>query len=161
MDTIDQLLSQWRTERPDLDISALGISIRIEVLAKLLRRNTAACLAQVGLKSWEYDVLSALRRQGPPYSLPASELAKASLLTPGAMTTRIDHLEAQRFVKREPDPEDRRGVRVMLTPTGRAAVDRAVEARLEAAESAVKGLSRKDRSATEGTLRALLSAVEA
>ena len=160
MDTVDLLLSQWRTERPDLDISALGISIRVELLAKLLRRDTATSLAEVGLKPWEYDVLSALRRQGRPYCLPASELARASLLTPGAMTTRIDQLEAQSLVRREPDPEDRRGVRVLLTRKGRAAVDRAIEARLAAAESAVQGMTRKDRVATEGALRALLSAVQ-
>ncbi len=160
MDTVDLLLSQWRTERPDLDVSALGISIRIEVLSKLLRRYTAASLAEVGLKTWEYDVLSALRRQGKPFSLPATELANASLLTPGAMTTRIDQLEAERLVKREPDPDDRRGVLIKLTPKGRAAVDRAIEARLEAAEFAIEGMTKKDRSAAEGTLRALLQAIE-
>ena len=160
MDTVDLLLSQWRAERPDLDVSALGISIRIEVLAKLLRRAAAQRLAQVGLKPWEYDVLSALRRQGKPYALPATELAKSSLLTPGAMTTRIDQLEAQRLVKRGPDPEDRRGVRVNLTRKGRAAVDRAIEARLEAANSAVEGITEQDRSITEDALRTLLVAIE-
>jgi len=160
MDTVDLLLSQWRAERPDLDVSVLGISIRVEVLAKLLRRGTAASLAQVGLKPWEYDVLSALCRQGKPYSLPATELAKTSLLTPGAMTTRIDQLEAQRLVKREPDPDDRRGVRVKLTRKGRATVDRAIEARLEAAESAVEDLTKRERSVAEHALRILLQSVE-
>lgn len=160
MDTVDILLSQWRTERPDLDMSVLGISVRVEVLAKLLRRDTAASLAQVGLKPWEYDVLSALRRQGKPYSLPATELAKASLLTPGAMTTRIDQLEAQQLVKREPVPDDRRGVRVKLTRKGRGTVDRAIEARLEAAHSAVEDLTTRERSQAENSLRSLLESIE-
>ena len=161
MDTVDRLLSQWRSERPDLDVSPLGIAIRVDVLAKLLHRGTADCLARIGLKPWEYDVLSALRRQGEPFSLPATELARASLLTPGAMTTRIDQLEGRRLVKRAPAPHDRRGVRVMLTRKGRSTVDEAIEARLEAAESAVEGMSRKDRSVTERALRALLSRIEA
>lgn len=161
MDTVDRLLSQWRSERPDLDVSPLGIAIRVDVLAKLLHRDTADSLARLGLKPWEYDVLSALRRQGKPFSLPASELARASLLTPGAMTTRIDQLEAQRLVRRGRDPDDRRGVRVTLTRKGRSTVDRAIEARLEAAESAVAGMSKKDRSVAENALRGLLSRIEA
>ena len=161
MDAVDRLLSQWRSERPDLDVSPLGIAIRIELLAKLLHRYTTDSLARVGLKPWEYDVMSTLRRQGEPFALPASELAKASLLTPGAMTTRIDQLEAQRLVKRKPDPDDRRGIRVMLTRKGQATVDSAIAARLEAAETAVDGISRKDRSSAERALRLILESVEA
>ena len=95
-DTVDKLLSQWRAERPDLDVSALGVAIRIEMLAKLMRRGTARNLARVGLKPWEYDVLSALRRQGEPYQLPASELARASLLTAGARESLAHQLVRER-----------------------------------------------------------------
>jgi DNA-binding MarR family transcriptional regulator len=160
MDAVDRLLSQWRSERPDLDVAALGIAIRIEMLAKLLHRDTAESLAAVGLKPWEYDVMAALRRQGKPYVLPASELAKASLLTPGAMTTRIDHLESQRLVRRNPDPDDRRGVRISLTRKGLNVIDKAMEARLVAAESAVKCIPKKQRTAVEDALRILLESVE-
>ncbi|MDX1561434.1 MAG: MarR family transcriptional regulator [Gammaproteobacteria bacterium] len=159
-DTVDRLLQQWRSERPDLDVSKLGIAIRIEMLAKLMRQDTARALAKVGLKPWEYDVLSVLRRQGEPYELPATELAKASLLTSGAMTTRIDHLESQQLVRREPDPDDRRGVRVRLTRKGLAVVDNAIQARLGAADSGVRCLTRNERLAAEGALRKLLLAGE-
>ncbi len=160
MDTVDELLCQWRSERPDLDVSALGIAIRIEMLAKLMRRETAENLSGVGLKPWEYDVLSALRRQGKPYVLPATDLARASLLTPGAMTTRIDHLEERGLVRRRPDPDDRRGVRISLTREGLKLVDKAIQARLDAAESAVDGMSEADRTRTEDALRALLNSIE-
>jgi DNA-binding MarR family transcriptional regulator len=160
MDTVDNLLSQWRSERPDLDVSALGIAIRIEMLAKLLRRDAAASLDKVGLKPWEYDVLSALRRQGKPYSMPASELAKTSLLTAGAMTTRIDHLEHQQLVKRTRDLDDRRGVRISLTREGLDLIDEAIEARLGAAESAVACMSKKERSEAANALRTLLESIE-
>jgi len=155
-DSVDRLLAQWHQERPELDVSGLGLAVRIEMLAKLLRRSTERALAGVGLKSWQYDVLSALRRQGPPYVLPATELARASLLTSGAMTTRIDHLEAQGLVQRERDPHDRRGVRVSLTPRGRAVVDEALHARFMAAETSVKGLDAEERLLVEAGLRKLL-----
>jgi len=160
-DTVDKLLSQWRAERPDLDVSALGVAIRIEMLAKLMRRGTARNLARVGLKPWEYDVLSALRRQGEPYQLPASELTRASLLTAGAMTTRIDQLEHRQLVRREPDPDDRRGILVSLTRKGQALVDRAIEVRLSAAESGTACLGRRERSEAEAALRQLLLSFEA
>jgi len=160
MDTVDNLLSQWHSERPDLDVSALGIAIRIEMLAKLMRRDAADSLDKVGLKPWEYDVLSALRRQGKPYSMPASELAKTSLLTAGAMTTRIDHLEHQQLVKRTRDLDDRRGVRISLTREGLELIDEAIEARLDAAESAVSCMSRRERSEAANALRTLLESIE-
>jgi DNA-binding MarR family transcriptional regulator len=160
-DSVDKLLSQWRAERPDLDVSALGVAIRIEMLAKLMRRGTARNLARVGLKPWEYDVLSALRRQGEPYQLPASELARASLLTAGAMTTRIDQLEHRQLVRREPHPDDRRGILVSLTRKGLALVDRAIEDRLSAAESGTGCLGRRERGEAEAALRQLLLSFEA
>lgn len=160
LDSVDRLLQQWRAERPELDVSTLGIAIRVEMLAKLMRQETAESLAQRGLKTWEYDVLSVLRRQGEPYELPMTELARASLLTSGAMTTRIDRLISQGLVRREPDPEDRRGVRVNLTDKGLAVIDQAIETRLKSAEAAVGFLNRKERLAAEAVLRKMLLATE-
>jgi DNA-binding MarR family transcriptional regulator len=159
-DTVDRLLQQWRSERPDLDVSQLGLAIRIEMLAKLMRRETARNLSKLGLKTWEYDVLSVLRRQGEPFELPATELAKASLLTSGAMTTRIDHLESRGLVRRERDPDDRRGVRIRLTKQGLALIDEAIRARLSAAETGIGCLTRKERVSADAALRKLLLASE-
>jgi DNA-binding MarR family transcriptional regulator len=159
-DTVDRLLQQWRCERPDLDVSHLGLAIRIEMLAKLMRRDTAQSLAKLELKTWEYDVLSVLRRQGEPFELPSTELARASLLTSGAMTTRIDQLENRKLVSRTPDPDDRRGVRVRLTRRGLSLINRAIQARLSAAESGVRCLTRKERLSADAALRKLLLASE-
>lgn len=159
-DTVDRLLKQWRAERPELDISPLGVAIRIEMLAKLMRKDTAESLEQLGLKTSEYDVLSVLRRQGEPYEMPMTELARCSLLTSGAMTSRIDQLIGKGLVRRDPDPDDRRGVRVRLTKKGLKLVDQAIGSRLNAAESSVGNLSRKERLAAESALRKLLLAAE-
>lgn len=155
-DLVDQLLAQWRQERPDQDVSGLGLVVRIELLAKHLQRGTAGALAELGLKTWEYDVLSALRRQGPPYELPATGLARFSLLSTGAMTTRIDQLEEKGWVRREPDRDDRRGVRVILTAAGVGLVDEAFKARLNAAESSLHVLGKGERESVDGGLRKLM-----
>jgi DNA-binding MarR family transcriptional regulator len=160
LDTVDRLLKQWHLERPELDVTPLGVAIRIEMLAKLMRRDTADRLEQLGLKTWEYDVLSVLRRQGEPYELPMTELARCSLLTSGAMTSRIDSLISKGLVRREPNPDDRRGVRVNLSKKGLKLIDEAIGARLDAAEAAVCNLTRKERLAAEAALRKLLLATE-
>ena len=57
------------------------------------------------------------------------------MLTSGAMTHRLDRLETSGWIERRPDPDDRRGVKVHLTKSGRDLVDRAIEARFEEAPS--------------------------
>ena len=74
-DRIDRLLAQWSAERPELDCSGLDVVARVQAVAKALRRSEDEALEALALKMWEYDVLSALRRQGRPYRLPATELA--------------------------------------------------------------------------------------
>jgi len=155
-DAVDRLLAQWREERPELDVSGLALVVRIEMIAKLLKRDTARSLSQTSLKPWEYDVLSALRRQGAPFELPSTDLARASLLTPGAMTTRIDQLESRRLVRRRQDPEDGRSILVRLTAHGRRLIDAAIHARLEAADRSVSGLDAGERRAVEDSMRKLL-----
>jgi DNA-binding MarR family transcriptional regulator len=157
-DRIDKLLRQWSAERPELDCSGLDVVARLQDAAKMLRRDEDEALEALGLKMREYDVLSVLRRQGDPYELTATELARETLLSPGAMTNRIDRLEAKGLVKRATDPEDRRGVLVRLSPAGRALVDEAIEARLNIADDQMAGLTPDERKAISSGLRKLISA---
>src|SRR4051794_16833985 len=75
-------------------------------------------LAEHGLKWEEWSVLAILRRAGEPYRLSAGELAQHAAISSGAMTNRLDRLEANGLVRRLRDPSDRRGVLVELTPKG-------------------------------------------
>ena len=132
-DQVDQLLRDWNAEIPGLDYTALGVVVRIQLLGKLMQRSAEQALRPLKLKLWEYDVLSALRRKGKPYEQPATELARLTMLTSGAMTNRIDRLEAKGLVERTTDPHDRRGVNVRLTKRGLRTIDQAIQTRLEAA----------------------------
>ena len=156
-DAVDNLLADWRGERPELNYEALGIVVRVQQLGKLLRQDAEVALKPLQLRLWEYDVLSALRRQGQPHRMSASTLAKASMLTTGAMTTRIDGLEARGWVRREPDPDDRRGIQVSMTPAGQAIIDRAIGARLEAANQQLEQLTPRERASMTSGLRKLLN----
>ena len=159
-DTIDELQDDWNEQRPDLDPEPMGVVLRIQALAKILGDKTNERLQEFDLHWWQYDVLSALRRQGPPFRLAASELADAGLLTSGAMTNRIDRLEEAGLVRRKADPEDRRKVLVELTPRGLKRIEDSAQARFEAATQALQTLDPKQRKALSDLLRLVLAAHE-
>jgi len=155
-DLIDHIQEQWARERPDLDSSSLAISARVLVLSKLLERRVTRALAPLNLSLWAFDVLATLRRHGAPYRLTPTELSRATMLTSGAMTNRLDRLEARGLIRREADPGDRRGVRVVLMERGLKLVDQAIEVRFAEARSAIAKLSASDRRSLESGLRNLL-----
>jgi len=158
-DSVDILLNEWADERPDLDTTALGIVVRVQLVAKLLADSAERALARFGLKHWEYDVLSALRRQGDPPQLSASDLARESMLTSGTITTRIDGLEKRGFVERHPDPDDRRAISVRLTTAGRATIEEAIAVRVQVAEDQLALLSGTERDSLSAALRKVLMAM--
>src|SRR3954447_8672015 len=124
-DEVDRLVAAWQQERPDLDVAPLEVLSRVSRLSRHLERERRAAFADHGLEPWEFDVLTTLRRSGEPYELSPGALLRATLVTSGTMTNRIDRLAAARLVRRRPDPEDRRGVLVSLTELGRERVDEA------------------------------------
>jgi DNA-binding MarR family transcriptional regulator len=125
-DEVDRITAAWQRERPDLDVSPLQVLSRVTRLARHLDLARRQAFATHSLETWEFDVLAALRRAGPPYSLSPGQLGTETLVTSGTMTNRIDRLESRDLVRREPDPHDRRGVRVVLTDRGRSTVDDAL-----------------------------------
>ncbi|WP_372594186.1 MarR family winged helix-turn-helix transcriptional regulator [Actinotalea sp.] len=124
-DEVDRIIAAWHAERPDLDLAPLAVLSRVSRLARHLATARAGAFDRHGLEQWEFDVLSALRRSGPPYHLSPGALVTQTMVTSGTMTNRIDRLEARQLVERSPAPDDRRSVLVRLTPEGRARVDAA------------------------------------
>ena len=141
IDAVDEILNQWSAERPELDAAPLGVVIRIMSLYRTFLREATRALDPLGLELWEYDVLSALRRQGKPFRLSASRLAKETDLSTGAMTNRIDRLEDRNLVERQPHSDDRRRVMVRLTQKGKKVIDEAIQYRLNAARESLRELS--------------------
>ena len=152
-DAIDEILDQWSEERPDLDTASLGVVIRVMTLYRAFSRQATRALERLDLELWEYDVLSALRRQGKPYVLTATRLARETDLSSGAMTNRIDRLEARGLVRRRPDRNDRRGVNVSLTAKGRKLIDKAIQLRLESARRSLKALDAEQQRELADLLR--------
>lgn len=152
-DVVDDILEQWSEERPELETDSLGVVIRVMSLSRAFLRQASEALAPLDMELFEYDALSALRRQGRPYALPATGLAKETGLSSGAMTNRIDKLEMHGLVSRKQDQSDRRAVIVSLTAEGKRAIDAAIQLRLDAADESLQGLSVRERNDLAALLR--------
>jgi DNA-binding MarR family transcriptional regulator len=160
-DEVDDLVARWGAERPDLDVAPMQVMSRLSRLARHLDRARRAAFAAHDLEPWEFDVLSALRRQGPPYQLSPGALLHATLVTSGTMTNRIDRLAAAGLVSRHRDPQDKRGVLVALTDRGKNAADDALAGLLTRERELLAGLAPGQQAELAGLLRLLLAPFDA
>lgn len=155
-DAIDRIVDQWNRERPDLDVSPTHVLQRITRLYLLQSASFAEVFGRYGITFAEYEVLAALVRSGSPYRLKPKDLIGALVLSSGAVTNRIDRVEAAGLVERLPDPDDRRGTLVALTKRGRTVVDEAVRDHLGNEERLLGALSVNERRELVRLLRKLL-----
>jgi DNA-binding MarR family transcriptional regulator len=146
LDHVGWIMSQWHRERPDLDVSPLGIIGRLHRLAARLTDELVAVYAEFGLGEGEFDVLATLRRSGPPYELAAGELGALTMVSSGAVTKRVDRCAEQGWVTRRVSDDDARGRVVALTDRGRELIDRAFEAHVANEHRLVSSLSDAERS---------------
>ena len=140
-------------ERADLDLAPVAVFSRISRLARHLDLARRQAFTEHGIESWEFDVLAALRRAGAPYELSPGRLLRETLVTSGTMTNRVDRLAARGLVERYPDPHDRRGVSSGSPREGKATVDGAFEALLEAERDLLADLPAGDQDGLAGLLR--------
>jgi DNA-binding MarR family transcriptional regulator len=155
-DDVDDLSDAWARERPDLDLSPVAVFSRITRLARHLDQARRDAFAAHQIELWEFDVLAALRRAGAPYQLSPGRLLRETMVTSGTMTNRVDLLENAGWVQRLPDPQDRRGVHVRLTPRGKERVDAALADLLDRERELLRDLSRTDRETLSTLLRRLV-----
>ena len=156
-DGIDLFLEQLEGI-PDLDYEAEGIVDRIDSLQKKFRRALEQTLAEHGLSWAEWKVLGRLwhTNKGIPHCSSPGELAAELELSSGAMTSRIDKLERAGLIKRWPDPDDRRGVKVELTEAGASAWLESTNAQAIKEARVAAALSKSEQRALNDLLRKLM-----
>jgi DNA-binding MarR family transcriptional regulator len=154
-DGVDLILEQWQRERPDLDASPIGVVGRISRLARELEQRLEVVYREHGLEAGWHDVLATLRRSGPPYRLRPTEFTSTLMLTSSGTTKRLDRLEQAGLIARDPDPEDRRGTLITLTPRGRRLIDSVTEAHLENERRLLDALNDAERRRLADLLRKL------
>jgi DNA-binding MarR family transcriptional regulator len=159
-DSVERMLHEWRRERPELNVSPLGIQGRVVRLSGHLLRRVDDWLGPLGL-SWEaFSLIVTLRRSGKPYEMRPTDILRESLLTSGAITNRIDRVAEMGLVKRYPDPDDRRGYLVKLTPAGKKLADKAIARHFAGVQRALEALSAAEQDRLAELLSKLLASLE-
>jgi DNA-binding MarR family transcriptional regulator len=161
LDSVDGILAQWRQERPDLDVEAMGTIGRLKRCATLLSRKLDEAFVSFDLTSWEFDVLATLRRSGAPYCLAPTALFGALMITSGTMTQRLKGLESRGLVTRVANTQDARSLLVQLSKTGLELIDRAVTAHVANEQRILAAIKPKELMALDQRLSQLLQLLEA
>jgi DNA-binding MarR family transcriptional regulator len=159
-DVVAGIVEQWARERPDLDTAPMLVVGRLLRLADVLDARLRPPFAAEGLANGDFDVLAALRRAGEPFLVRPVELSRSLMVTTGAITKRLDRLEAQGLVGRESADDDGRGKLIRLTPAGVATADRMMAVHLENQRQLISGLAAADREQLAALLGRLAALVE-
>jgi DNA-binding MarR family transcriptional regulator len=155
------MVGEWAERDPRLDVSPLEVVGRLLLCAEYLQKAIVSALAPMGLSFGDFDVLNTLRRLGDPRGTNPRELARSSLITSGAMTSRLDRLERAGLISRTADPADRRGVLVRLTGRGERLAARAVRAVIGVDQEFLEPLSGRQRNMVAAALKRLLLGFDA
>ena len=154
-DAVDAIIAMWAREKPELDAAPMGIVGRISRLSRMLDKELKDFFAGYGLEFWEFDVLATLRRSGAPYELSPGALLRTAMVTSGAITNRVDRMEAKGLVERLRDPGDRRGVRIHLTSAGLELIDKLMPLHVANERRLLAVLAGDDRDTLADLLRTL------
>lgn len=160
MDHVERILTQWRQERPDLEIAPMGTIGWIKQLNQQLTQGMERTWSVYDLNGASFDVLATLRRSGSPYALSPGDLMASTMVTSGTMTHRIDQLVKAGLVERVRNPKDGRSFVISLTPRGHALIDEAVTAHVETQAKLVSVLTVEQRAQLDDLLRQFLRGLE-
>jgi DNA-binding MarR family transcriptional regulator len=109
---------------PQIDPEVEGIVTRVDKVNRYLQSSFRASLGDAGLTKEEWKVLMALHDSVRSHGWLCRDLDVST----GAMTNRLDKLERRGLIRRGPDPQDRRGVLLELTPAGEARLEEYIDA---------------------------------
>ncbi|MEV6253342.1 MarR family transcriptional regulator [Nocardia sp. NPDC051911] len=154
-----RIAAAWRRELPGARVESIEILTPLWRVAKLLTDERQRTLQRLGIDESTLDLLSTLRRSGPPYQLTTRQIAARSLVTAGAVSQRLARAEAAGLITREPTSTTRRGVLVSLTPDGHRHIEQVVPALLEHETAFTDQLAADERTVLTAALRTLEAAI--
>ncbi|MEU6946502.1 TetR family transcriptional regulator [Streptomyces sp. NPDC046316] len=137
------------------DESPTAVFARVDECAAVHQGLISRTVREYGISLPAYDVLDALREAGEPYRRTTGEVAAAVTVRAGGLTQHVDRLEAAGLIRRERDAEDRRVIRLCLTPEGLELAERISAVRSAQERELLAGLAAADRRRLSGLLSAL------
>ena len=156
-DRVQLAIDGQQREFPDLDYSAKAVAARLVRLGTLFIEAIGRVAEPFGLSAYEYVILCVLRASGAPYTLPPKAIDPLMALSSGGLTNILHALEERDLIERLPDPSDRRGVLIRLTPQAVKLIDRAIAAHVAEEHRMVASLTPKERIALRDLLSKLLA----
>lgn len=161
MDRVKTAVSQWQRELPELDLLPMKVVAYLKLSQQVTSQRLADFFARHGLQTGEFDVLATLYRSGAPYALTPTQLYGAVMISSGGMTNRLDRLERVDLIRRSPNPEDRRGTLVSLTPKGLELMREILPKHVANEAKLLAGLSRDEQKTLGQLLGRMLQGLEA
>jgi DNA-binding MarR family transcriptional regulator len=149
------IAAAWRRELPGVRADSIEIITPVWRIAKLLADERRRTLAALGIDPSTLDLLSVIRRAGPPYELTTREITRRTLITAGGVSQRVARAEQAGLVARSPSAASRRAVSVRLTPAGHALIESAVRGLLDHEASLTAALSPGEGATLAGLLAKL------
>ena len=148
--------ARWAAARwPEVEEVVESIVARIAMVQRHIERASVDTRDQLGISQGELKILLRLTRGARSQG----DIAKALLVSTGTMTNQLDKLEAAGFVVRSPDPTDRRGKLVDMTPLGRETLDNYVNVQAKRERQLISGLSPQEKGEVNTLLRKLLASL--
>jgi Transcriptional regulators len=154
-DFVDDLIAEWLIPFPTLDVSAIPVVARIVRMSHHISQLVDANFARYNLTVGEFEVLAALTRH-PQEQMTPKQLGKNILISSGGLTNRINRLEEKALIVRLPDPTDRRGVIIQVTPKGKALAMEAVVTHMIVENTLIDGLDPTEKEQLAALLKKLL-----
>src|SRR5262245_36467165 len=155
-DSVDALVEDWRGKRSDLDFEPLHVISRLGRVRSYIDAELARVFDAYGLGAATFGVLVTLARLEEAGDVSQRRLMDELNLTSGTISVRMDRLLAEGLIHREPDPDDRRNVRITLTPKGRELFERVAPAHLANERRLLAPLTPEEEALLASLLRKLL-----
>jgi DNA-binding MarR family transcriptional regulator len=152
---LEEVLEQFPTVEPEVEAAV----DRVWKLSKHLDRLWESTAERFDLDGGECKVLLKLR-QAPGRTMTPGQLSTKLVLSTGAMTNRLDHLEDAGLIRRDRDEHDRRSVIVRLTDRGAAVIEEAIAAEAKEESRVMAALKPDEQRRLNQLLRKLILVFE-
>lgn len=158
-DGADAIADAWRRELPGVPVDSIGVITRVWWAAKLFGDERRRTLTRLGIDMATLDLLSTLRRSGPPYRMSPSDLAATCHVTRGAITQRVARAVRTGLVEKSLSASGYHARAITLTAEGHKLVESAVTGLLEYEQRLLDGMSAAEQERLAALMRGLLATI--
>lgn len=129
MDLIDEIISDWATQRPDIDCGGKAVICRILRCFSNVISALEKSFKPLGITPTIFSILVTIRRRGPQAEIAVKKIMEEVLVTSGGMSNLINKLIGLELITKRKaiEEEDARSAFIKLTPKGLDLIDKAME----------------------------------